>query len=99
MFLAGIAHILYLYAPLFLKFFRKTLAQIWLFVLNCVITCGYRQVRGLMIKKSYDIDIVGGALTGTTLAIALKNLSLKVALIESQALSQINSNSTIQDTR
>ncbi len=35
---------------------------------------------------NYDLTIVGGGIVGTTLAVALKNVGLKIAIIEAQSL-------------
>ena len=38
---------------------------------------------------NYDLTIVGGGIVGTTLAVALKNVGLKIAVIESQSLTGV----------
>ena len=37
----------------------------------------------------YDLTIVGGGIVGTTLAVALKNVGLKIAIIEAQSLTAV----------
>ena len=39
----------------------------------------------------YDLTIVGGGIVGTTLAVALKNVGLKIAIIEAQTLEGVKS--------
>lgn len=39
----------------------------------------------------YDLTIVGGGIVGTTLAVALKNVGLKIAIIEAQSLEGVKS--------
>jgi 2-octaprenyl-6-methoxyphenol hydroxylase len=42
-------------------------------------------------NHKYDLTIVGGGIVGTTLAVALKNVGLKIAIIEAQSLEGVKS--------
>lgn len=43
-------------------------------------------ITNVSVSEKYDLVIVGGGIVGTTLAVALKNTGLKIAIIESQTL-------------
>ena len=40
-------------------------------------------------ESNFDLIIVGGGIVGSTLAVALKNVGLKIAIIESQSLGEV----------
>lgn len=43
-------------------------------------------ITNISVREKYDLVIVGGGIVGTTLAVALKNVGLKIAIIETQTL-------------
>lgn len=48
-------------------------------------------ITNISVREKYDLVIVGGGIVGTTLAVALKNTGLKIALIETQTLAMAKS--------
>jgi 2-octaprenyl-6-methoxyphenol hydroxylase len=48
-------------------------------------------IANISVREKYDLVIVGGGIVGTTLAVALKNTGLKIALIETQTLAKAKS--------
>ncbi|BAQ65167.1 FAD-dependent hydroxylase [Geminocystis sp. NIES-3709] len=48
-------------------------------------------ITNVSVNQKYDLVIVGGGIVGTTLAVALKDTGLKIAIIETQTLTQAKS--------